>query len=656
MTKSEAKARIKKLKDEISHHRYLYHVQDKQEISEAALDSLKHELDELEKQFPDLITPDSPTQRVAGQPLDKFKKISHSVRMLSLNDCFDFEELGEWEKRIKKLALLDKFDYYSEIKMDGLAVSLIYENGILKTGATRGDGKTGEDVTVNLKTIESIPLKLKQPFPKIAEIRGEVYMSKQNFEKLNKNQEKKYANPRNVAAGTIRQLDPKVVAERNLDFMAYDIKTDLNLTTHEQIHNKLIELGFKSNKLNQACKNLDEVERHYKKIEKLRDKLEYWFDGLVVNVNNLDLYKKLGVVGKAPRASIAYKFTAEQATTIIEDIQVQVGRTGALTPVAHLKPVQVAGTTVSRATLHNEDEIKRLDVQIGDTVIIQKAGDIIPDILKVLKNLRSKSSKKFIFPKKCPACGSEVIRRTGEAAHVCTNKNCFAQEKERLYHFVSKKAFDIDGLGPKVIDLLLENDLIATPADIFELKKGDLEPLERFAEKSADNLIIAIDHAKKISLARFIYSLGIRHIGEETAIDLANHYGSFQKLMAATLEELDNIHEMGEVMAKSVYNYFQDKKNIGLIDKLLSVLDITNPKINKNKKLAGKTFVLTGSLENMTRDEAKQRIRQAGGKISSSVSKNTDYVLSGQEPGSKHEKAKKLNINIISEKQLLTLL
>lgn len=645
MDKIAAKRRIEKLKKEINHHRYLYHVLDKQEISDAALDSLKHELAHLEEEFPAFITADSPTQRVGGEPLAKFKKVAHQQRMLSLNDAFSFQEMQDWEKRLVKLGN-EKPEYYVEVKMDGLAVSLSYENGVLVRGATRGNGKIGEDVTQNIKTIEAVPLRISEKGK--VEVRGEVYMTKKNFEALNKKSEKKFANPRNVSAGSIRQLDSKVAAARKLDFMAYDLVTDLGLKTHQELHKKMEKLGFKSNKLNLYCKNLQAVEKYYQKFSKLKDRQAYWTDGLVINVNQLDLYKKLGVVGKAPRGAMAYKYAGEEATTMVEDIQVQIGRTGALTPVAHLQPVQVAGTTVSRATLHNEDEIERLDVRVGDTVVIQKAGDIIPDILRVLKKMRPKNSRKFNFPKKCPACGAEVMRRKGEAAHICTNQNCFAQEKVKLYHFVSKKAFDIEGLGPKIIDQLLAEGLISSPVDIFELKKGDLEPLDRFAEKAADNLIEAIQQAKEVSLSRLIYALGIRHVGEETAIDLANYFTTIKNLRKASLEKLDSLHEMGEVMAKSVYQYFQEEKNIKLVDGLLKYLKIINPE-PRTKKLEGKVFVLTGTLEGMTRDEAKDRIRMAGGSISSSVSKNTDYLVAGEKAGSKLIKAQKLGVKILKE-------
>ncbi|MFH1598482.1 MAG: NAD-dependent DNA ligase LigA [Patescibacteria group bacterium] len=668
MVKKTAQVRIQKLRQEIYRHRYLYHVLDKQEISDAALDSLKNELTKLEEQYPDLITPDSPTQRVGGQPLPKFVKVEHQVFMPSLIDAFIDSDMEAWLERIRKLLpSSEKMDFFAEIKMDGLAVSLIYKNGLMQRGATRGDGKVGEDVTQNLKTIESIPLKLHlekvdQSIGKkvqgLVEVRGEVILPKKSFDKLNKEQEKKgessFANPRNAAAGSIRQLDSKIPASRNLDFLAYDLITDLGQKTHQQSHQLLKQLGFKIGQYDKFCKDLKEVTQFHKYILKIREKLPYWTDGIVVNVNNISTYKKLGIVGKAPRAVIAYKYPAEQATSVVSAIQVQVGRTGALTPVAHLKPVLVAGSTVSRATLHNEDEIERLDVRIGDTVIIQKAGDIIPDIVKVLPKMRTGKESKWQMPKKCPFCNSAVVRRQGEAAHYCTNKNCFAVAKENLYHFVSKAAFDINHLGPKIIDQLLGNDLIKDAADIFTLTKGDLEPLERFAEKSAANIMESIEAAREISLDRFIYALGIRHVGQETAIDLANNFGSIGKIKATSQQQLEKVPDIGGVVAQSIFRYFQAKKNWNLVNRLLqNGVRIKN--VNKNQKstLSGQTFVLTGALHAMTRDEAKEKVRSLGGDISSSVSDHTDFVVGGEDPGSKYGKAQKLGVKILSEEQFL---
>ncbi|XOU94483.1 MAG: NAD-dependent DNA ligase LigA [Candidatus Kerfeldbacteria bacterium] len=662
----EVQQRIEKLKKEINHHRYLYHVLDKQEISDAALDSLKHELDQLEKENPELITLDSPTQRVSGQAMDKFTKVAHQTRMVSLTDAFSFSEIEDWEKRNKKLLTSsEKLDYYAELKMDGLAMSLIYKDGKLVKGVTRGDGKIGEDVTSNIRTIEAIPLilnnnKLKLNIPSEVEVRGEVYMLKSVFDKLNKEQESnnqsKFANPRNAAAGSIRQLDSKIAASRELSFMAYDLVTDFSQKTHQESHELLEKIGFRSGMIhNKHCNNVNEVQKHFEDIGKLRNGLKFWTDGVVVNINNIETYKKLGIVGKAPRGSIAYKYPAEQATTIVEDIQVQVGRTGALTPVAHLKPVQVAGSTVARATLHNIDEIERLGVRIGDTVIIQKAGDIIPDVVEVLPKLRTGKEKKYKMPTHCPVCNAKVNRKEGEVAYYCDNKDCYALQHQSMKHFISKKAFDIDGLGPRVLDQLFKADLIKTPADLFDLKIEDLQPLERFADKSAENLVESIKDAKKISLAKFIYALGIRHVGEETAITLSQEYKTFGKIINIPLKKLEALNDIGGVVAKSINEYFQNKANIDLVNKLLNKVTIIK-EVKKilsdlNTKLVDKKIVVTGILESMSRDEAKEQIRRAGGKWVSSVSKNTDFVVAGDKPGSKVDKAKKLGINVISEEE-----
>lgn len=646
--------RIAKLRKEIEHQRYLYHVLDKPDISEAALDSLKHELFLLEQDHPEYITPDSPTQRVGGQPLPAFQKVTHSKRMLSLNDVFSLEELQNWEQRWQKVVDAP-IRYYAEIKMDGLAVNLRYVDGIFVQGSTRGDGKVGEDVTENLKTIESIPLRLRGDYPKLLEVRGEVYMTKKHFEELNKIEGNNYANPRNVSAGSIRQLDPKIAASRKLSFMAYDCVTDLGARYHSEVHEQLQELGFPSNAHNRLCSSLDEVEKYHADVIAKRAKLPYWTDGIVVNIDELSVFQELGFVGKAPRGAVAYKFPAEQATTIVEDIQVQVGRTGALTPVAHLKPVPVAGTTVSRATLHNADEIKRLDVRIGDTVIIQKAGDIIPEIVQVLPAMRSKHSKLFQFPKTCPACGAQVERHDEEVAYYCPNKNCFAQERERFYHFVSKTGFDIRGLGPKIIDQLMEEGLIHSFADLFELTVGDLEPLERFAEKKASKVVEEIQAHRSVTLARLIYALGVRHVGEETSITLAQQFGSIQKLCQANLDQLLQAEDIGEIVANSVIEYFSDKKHQQHLEELLHHVKITNPTVVQ-KTLSGKTFVVTGTLKNFSRDEAKAAIRTAGGKVASSVSKKTDYVVVGEEPGSKADKAKELEVKILHEEEFEQLL
>lgn len=689
MTKNEAKSRIEKLKNAINKYRYQYHVLNRLAIPEAALDSLKHELYKLEQQYPELITPDSPTQRVAGKPLEKFAKVEHKIPMLSLEDVFSEQELGDWLERIKKLAPDGKYDFFSELKVDGFAVSLEYKNGVFWRGSTRGDGKIGEDVTINLKTIESIPLKLEilEKFPNgkiktgiekilkngVLEIRGEVYMTKKAFEKANEEQKKAglslYANPRNTAAGSIRQLNPKIAASRELDFLAYELATDCGETTHEEKHQICRALGFKTDESARFCEGLPEVVRFWKEILEKREKLPHLIDGIVVNVNDNALFKKLGIIGKTPRASVAFKFPAAEATTIVEDIKIQIGRTGTLTPVAHLKPVSVGGVTVSRATLHNEDEIKRLGIKIGDTVIIQRAGDVIPDIVKVLKELRTGKEKEFRFPKKCPSCGRKIVRPAGEAAHRCFNQKCPARKREHLYHFVSKKGFDIAGLGPKILDQLSEEGLIGDAADIFSLEEGDLLPLERFAETSAKKLVESIQSRKKISLEKFVFALGIPHVGEESAIDLSKILSaekiikSPNDLTAAAstfkIADWEKIRDIGPVVAKSLYDWFHNAQNAALLNKFAQagvILEIKQLKTAKTAKLKDLTFVLTGELKTLSRGEAKEKIRELGGEISESVSKKTSYVAAGENPGSKYEKAKQLGVKILNEKEFLKLI
>ena len=685
MDKKETKQRIEKLKELINYHRYLYHVLDKQEISDAALDSLKKELFDLEQKYPEFITPDSPTQRIGGEPLDKFKKVKHFKPMLSFNDAFSEKDMLEWKERIFKLLTEEerkKIDFYCELKIDGLAIELIYENEIFKTGATRGDGLVGEDITQNLKTIETIPLKLRnikeikkdlerenlKDLIKILEektktsliIRGEVFISKNEFKRINNEQIKKglpvYSNPRNIAAGSVRQLDPKVTASRRLDFFAYDIITDMGTKTHEEKHKILKILGFKTNSHNKYCKDINEVFDFYKHSQKIRDNLYYEIDGVVVIVNNNNIFEKLGVAGKAPRGAIAFKFPLKQATTIVKDIKVQVGRTGALTPVAYLEPVEIGGAKISRATLHNEDEIKRLGIKIGDTVIVGRAGDVIPDIIKVLPELRSGKEKEFKMPKKCPVCNGKIFKKEGEAVYRCINPNCFAILKERFYHFVSKGAFDIEGLGPKIIDRLLEEGLVSDPADIFNLKEGDILNLERFGEKSAKKLINSINSKKEIPFSKFIYSLGIRQVGEETAKDLSDYFNSIKELKNASCNDLEKIKDIGPVTAENIYNWFHNKKNIEFLEKLEKAgIKIINEK-KEGGKLKGKTFVFTGELNSMTREEAKEKVRKLNGEVSESISRKTDYLVVGENPGSKLEKAQKRGIKIINEKEFLDLI
>lgn len=656
----------------IERYRYSYHILDKSLVPDAVNDSLKHELQELENQYPEFITPDSPTQRVGGKPLEKFEKVTHHFPMLSLTDAFSFDELKEWKERNSKIRPL-RSGYFAELKIDGLAVSLVYESGVFTRGATRGDGKVGEDVTQNLKTIEAIPLKLKSEVgQRIVEIRGEVYLLIETFKKLNIKYKKEgkalLANPRNAAAGSIRQLDPKIAAERKLSFIAWDLlyhlRGDIGLVkTHQEAHKILADLGFKTIKENRYCKNLDEVEEFKQEMEKKRDKLPFQIDGVVVQVNSNDIKAELGIVGKAPRGMVAYKFSPEEATTIVEDIQVQVGRTGTLTPVAQLKPVLVAGSTVSRATLHNEDEIRKKDIRIGDTIIIHKAGDVIPEVEKVIKELRTGKEKEFHFPKTCPQCGGKVLREPGKAAYKCTNKNCFVIRRRQLYHFVSRPAFDMAGLGPKILAKFMDEGLIKDAADLFNLQKGDIEPLERFAEKSAQNIIETINSHKTIELPRFIYALGIPNVGEETAYDIAEAINSkheilnpkaiLDKLKSQTVENWEEIQDIGPIVAKSIYDWFNNEANLSFIKRLFDAgIQIKFAKIS-DKKLADQTFVFTGSLESLTRDEAKELVRENGGEVSESVSKETDYIVAGSEPGSKYEKAKELGVRIISENEFL---
>lgn len=687
MKKKDVKKRIEKLREVIDKYRYSRHVLDKELVPIEVEDALKKELFDLEQKFPEFITPDSPTQRVGGKPLEKFEKVRHPKPMLSFNDAFSRKDMEDWLERNSKLLTqeeIEKIDYYCEPKLDGLAIELFYENGILKTGSTRGDGIIGEDVSQNLKTIEAIPLKLRELSEVVKDLekeglkelarnikmkglrevvaRGEAIITKKDFEKVNKEQEKlglpTFANPRNLAAGSIRQLDPKITAKRRLDSTAYDLISDFGQKTHEEEHKILHVLGFKTNnKYSKYCKNLTEVFEFHDFWHKNREKLPYEIDGIVVQINENKIFEKLGVVGKAPRGSIAFKFPLKQATTIIEDIKVQVGRTGAITPVAVLKPVEVGGVTISRATLHNEDEIKRLGVKIGDTVIVGRAGDVIPDIISVLPELRTGKEKEFKIPQKCPVCQTLLEKPEGEVLWRCPNPKCFAKQKRYFYHFISKGAFDIVGLGPKIVDRLINEGLVSDPADLFKLKEGDILSLERFAQKSAQNLINAIQSKKKITLARFIYALGIRNVGEETAQDLAEYFGSIEKLKKASLEELQMVMDIGPVVAKSIHEFFQEKRNLKFVEKLKKVgLEIVEEKKPKYQPLKGKTFVLTGGLETLTREEAKKKIRLLGGEISESVSKKIDYVIVGKQPGSKYQEAKKLGLKTLTETEFLKLI
>lgn len=669
MNKKEAKERINKLKHEINRYRYAYHVQDKSLISEEALDSLKKELFDLESIYPDLVTPDSPTQRVAGEPLEGFKKVQHEEPMLSFNDAFSEEDMRDWLSRIERYLNkgLSETSFYGELKIDGLAIELVYENGSLAQGSTRGDGNIGEDVTQNLKTIDAIPLKISSDERLV--VRGEVFIPQTEFERVNKErknrQEKAFANPRNMAAGSIRQLNPKVTASRKLDSFAYDI-VGSNYETHDQKHEMLHKLGFKVNPHNKVLKSFNEIIKFRNYWDKNRKKLDYEIDGVVVIINDETLFNRAGVVGKASRAAIAYKFSPQEATAKVLDIKVQVGRTGALTPVAVLTPTEVGGVTITHATLHNYDEIKRLDLKIGDTVIVNRAGDVIPKIIKVLPELRTGDEKDFKMPKKCPVDGSEVVR--DGVIYKCSNRNCGARLREALYHFVSRQAYNIRGLGEKIIDKFLDEGLISDAADIFTLQEGDIAALEGFGEKSAENIVEEVESKKEVSLARFIYALGITHVGEETANLLAKQVNSKLKkselsiqkfiyvLKSQDLEDLQEIPDVGPKVAESISNWFEDEKNIELLEKLDDVgikVFMKEEKIDKTSPIYDKKFVITGTLDQVSRDEAKNIIRRKGGDVSGSVSSKTDYVVAGENPGSKLKNAKELGVKVINEEEFM---
>ena len=711
MTKEQAKNRIEKLKEEINIHRYNYHVLDKITMSESALDALKLELFNLEQQWPEFISSDSPTQRVGGEALKGFIKSTHLSPLLSLYDAFNQNDIIAWQDRLSRFLWGDNnfnkpyWQYYCELKLDGLAVNLNYRNGELVKGASRGDGKTGEDITSNIKTIQTVPLKLiipkKSDLDKagfdgeailknietaVIEVRGEAIMTKKNFESLNL----KYkvagkpllANTRNGAAGSLRQLNPKLAAERKLVFFAYDIVFYKNnhkikvVETREQADKLAGILGFKTVKDNCLCKTLGEVFDFHKYWEKNKVKLDYNIDGVVIKINDLNLWETFGIVGKAPRYAMAYKFAAEQGTTLVKDVIWQVGRTGILTPIAVLDSVNLLGVIINRATLHNMDEIKRLDIMIGDTVIIERAGDVIPKIVSVIKNLRSGDEKKISVPKKCPICGSDVIKIGEEVAYRCSNKKCYAVNQRQVIHFVSKNAVDIEDVGPKVVEQLLNEGLISDVAGLYTLKKEDLLNLSRFAEKSVDNLLKAIDNRRVIDLARFIYGLGIRHIGEESAQSLAKYiYPMIKKkiknnriginyfteaVKSISVEDLSSVNDFGPIVSTSIVEYFEDKHNLKILDKLNGLgveLLIKNPTANNIKSvLSGKTFVLTGTLNSLTRDDAKVKIKELGGKVLGSVSAKLDYLVVGRDPGSKYDTAKKLGIKIVNEEEFFKMI
>jgi DNA ligase (NAD+) len=662
--------RAAKLRELINNYRYNYHVLNKSIMSEAAADSLKHELTQIEAEHPELITPDSPTQRVAGEPLPQFKKVEHGSRMLSLNDVFNEEEFLAWVGRIKKLAGPADIEFFMDVKMDGLACAIVYQDGVLAQGVTRGDGFVGEDVTANIRTIDSVPLRLRQTteygqFLKgRTEIRGEIVMYKEQFAKLNAEREKqglpRFANPRNLAAGTIRQLDPKLVAARPLQFHAYDLQRDDpdEVPSNSFAYEAIRELGLIANSTAKTANDPKEVIKFAKKWEEKRKDLPFNTDGLVVKVNNRALYRRLGVVGKAPRGAVAYKYPAEQATTKVKDIFVSIGRTGSATPVAMLESVVVAGSTVQMATLHNESEVHRKDIRIGDTVIVQKAGDVIPEVVRPLVELRNGSEKKFIMPKQCPDCGTKLIKaKETEAVWRCVNNACPSRAWKQIEHYASKAALDIDGLGEKNVIALLQANLIKDAADIYKIKKEDLLKLDRFAEISASKLIKAIKDKKHPPLPRFIYGLGIRHVGTQTAIDLAAHFQTLNKLSNSTIDELSEVEGIGEVVAEAIVEWFEEPRNKKLLEKFNSFGVEPESAKQISGPLSDKNFVVTGSLESMSREEAGERIRALGGTFQSSVGKETDYLVVGANVGaSKLTKAEKFGTKQIDETKFLRMI
>ncbi len=656
--------RIHKLRELIEYHRHLYHTEDRQEISEEVLDSLKRELVDIETRFPDLITVNSPSQRVAGEPLDAFEKVTHKVAQWSFNDAFSSTDMEDFDQRIKRMLVkegyVDPVHYITEMKIDGLKLVLEYVGGELVTAATRGNGKVGENVTVNARTIEAIPLQLRESIDCVVE--GEVFLPKSEFDRINKvrkvSGEELYANPRNVAAGTIRQLDPNIVAERKLSFFAYDIVQSSKVLPESQFEElRLLQmLGFKVNAHFKKCENIGDVISYWESWFKKKDKQNYLIDGVVVKVDERKAQELLGYTGKAPRFAIALKFPAEQVTTVVQDITLQVGRTGVITPVAELNPVLVAGTTVSRATLHNEDEIKRLDVRVGDTVIIQKAGDIIPDIVQVLVEMRTGTEKPFVFPETVVGCGGDgtIERVPGQAAYRCVDRNSGDMMRQKIYYFASRKAYDIEHLGPKNIDLLMDEGLVHTSADIFKLNVNDMRDLPRLGEKSASNIVASVQQAKEVTLERFIIGLSIDQVGEETAELLAQTFGTLNNLRQASLEEIEQINGIGPIVAESIVSWFMQSSNNDLVDDLLGYVTIEQVKEKiTDTFFSGKTCVVTGTLETMSRDEAKGTVKKLGGKVSGSVSAKTDYLIVGKNPGSKYDKAIELGVVVLVENDFL---
>ncbi len=670
MSSPAIEKKIEALREKIRHHEYRYYVLDRPEISDAAFDALMNELKRLEAEHPKLITPDSPTQRVGGKPREGFVKAKHSSPMLSLDNAYSEEELRDWERRVHELSGRTDLDYMCELKLDGMSLALVYSDGRLERGITRGDGSVGEDVTLNVRTVRSIPLvvakdKLKKAgIPADFEVRGEILMPLAAFRKLNEERERQglavFANPRNFTAGTVRQLEPSITAQRRMDYFAYMLLKDGR--TYFDRQSKAMDamelVGFKVNPNRKLAKNLNEVWKFIQSWEAKRESLPYEIDGIVIKVDRTAWQQELGFTGKAPRWAIAYKYAARGAVTQIEDILVQVGRTGKLTPVAALTPVPIGGTTVSRATLHNLDEIERLGVRIGDWVEVERGGDVIPKVVKVVEDTgqndaHPRGDRQFAMPEHCPVCGGNVVRTLGEVDHRCVNANCPAKLQGTILHFASRHVMDIDGLGEVLVNQLTERGLVKNVADLYRLTKDDLLQLERMGEKSAENVLAEVEASKKLPLERVIYGLGIRFVGERTAQFLAEHFGSLDEIVKASAEELEEVNEVGPRIAESIVEFFGDEHNRKLVNDLRKAgLTFSGQKKEKGTKLAGKTFVLTGTLARHTRDEAKKLIEDAGGRVSGSVSKKTDYVVAGSDAGSKLDKARALGVSVIGEKEL----
>lgn len=667
--------RIRELADEIRHHDFRYYVLDDPQISDAAYDALYRELEELEARYPELRTPDSPTQRVGGRVLEKFGKLNHRVPMLSLGNALTEAEFLEFDARAHRVLDLpesETLEYFVELKFDGMSINLTYEDGVLVSAATRGDGEVGEDVTQNIRTIRSVPIRLqtKRAPPKLIEVRGEVVLPIKDFERLNEEQLKKgqklFANPRNAAAGAVRQLDSSITASRPLTVFSYGLGAveGVRFGRISEFEEQLQEWGFKVGKWREVCHGTKQVLEFYRKVEAQRESLPFEIDGIVVKLNRLEQIDHAGYISRSPRGMVAFKYPPRQETTTIEDIVVQVGRTGALTPVAIVAPVRIGGATVRRATLHNQDEIDRKDIRIGDQVFIQRAGDVIPEVVKVITESRTGRERKFRLPDHCPVCGSKVERKEGEAVVRCLSRNCVAQLKERIRHFVMKDALDVEGMGEKIVEQLVDEGKVRKFGDVFSLKPHDFLELEGFAERSSQKMAEAIERARTPELYRLIFGLGIRHVGERTAKTLANHFGAFEPLMktataVSSQDELEAIHEIGPEVARSIQEYFSDEATRTELKELLKKVEPRAPKRSSGGgagKLAGKTLVLTGTLPTLSRSDATRLIEESGGRVSSSVSKKTDFVVAGEEAGSKLDKARELGVQVIDEVALLKML